>query len=146
GGGGQERRGSENQATLSDGGGECHGPSQSQSGGSGDEEPGVGKDGRQRVHAEVAGDGALKAVAVEAAEGEGEGRHQGEESEDGGRSGGGSDKIAAAGHLPLFAGFLAPPRGCLFGLVGFRHKSVASCQLPVASTQRSANCQNVFHK
>jgi len=58
----------------------------------------------------------------EAAPGEGKRRHHGEENEGSGHAGGGLDKIAAAGHLPFFAGFLAASRGCLFGLVGLWHK------------------------
>src|SRR5208282_590515 len=98
----------------------------------------MGKEGRKCVHAQIAGNGALETVMEEAAPGKGKARHQGEENEDRGHSRGGADKIAAAGHLPFFAGFLAASRGCLLGLVGFCHKSVFSCLLSALSSQLSA--------
>src|SRR5260370_32171756 len=63
-----------------------------------------------------------------AAPGEGKGRHQGEENEGSSDAGGGGDKIAAAGHLPFFAGFLSASRCRLLGLVGLWHKSVVGGQ------------------
>jgi len=122
GGVGQERCGSKDQAALSERGRERDDPSQSESGARRDEECGVGEDRSQRVHAKVAGDGALQAVMEKAAPGEGEARKQGEENKGRGHAGSGADKIAAAGNLPFFAGLLAPSRGCLFGLVGFGHR------------------------
>ncbi len=126
GGVGQERCGSEDQAALSECGRERNDPSQSQSGARGDEESGVCEEGSQRLHAQVAGNGALQAVMEKAAPGEGEARHQGEQNKGRGHARSGADKIAAAGDLSFFAGLLAPSRGCLFGLVGFCHRSVAS--------------------
>src|SRR5208282_4253108 len=93
---------------------------------------------------QVAGDGALQAVMKEAAPGQGKTRHHGKENEDSGHAGGRADKIAAARDLPFFAGLLAPARGCLFGLVGFRHKSVASSQFSVVSSQCDPNQRASF--
>ena len=95
------------------------------------------REGRQRVHAQVAGDGAVDAVAKERAPSEGKRRHHGKQHEGSRHTGGSADQIAAARDLAFFAGFLTAPRSCLFGLVGLCHRSVASSQLPVVSAQVS---------
>ena len=97
-----------------------------ESGGNGEEQSGVCEEGRQRVHAQVAGDGAVDAVTEEAAPGEGKGRHHGKQDEGSRHTGGSADQIAAAGDLAFLAGFLAASRGCLFGLVVLCHSQSAS--------------------
>ncbi len=102
--------------------------------GNGKEQSECVRKGRQRIHAQVAGDGAVtqsrkkRARRVETST-------SGKQDESSRHTGGSADQIAAARDLAFLASFLTAPRSCLFGLVGLCHRSVASSQLPVVSSR-----------